>query len=320
MTLCLCQLSALECLREASASSWSLSPLPRWEMLTLIPCASEVKQLELLGCGFLSKPLHLLVLDAADRRKIKGTVCRLYPLDITPCSLLETRGGLLTEGPQLCFLHRASELPLPLLVEMGFELCGSYRIYPGDPKGFSEGDPLMSRRQLIAFISGAGSAKGMAMAKRAMAFVRDGSRSPMETIVVLLLCLPPRYGGYGLPMPHLNYRVNVFRNARKTSANSYYVCDAFWPEALLDVEYDSDLVHTGSARISHDAKRRNGLVSMGITVITVTREQVLDCDEMDKVAHAVAQRLGRRLRLGGKEWIRRRAELRRQLLDFSRRR
>lgn len=318
MTICLCQLSALECLREASASSWSLSPLPRRAALAFIPCAREVKQLESLGCGFLSKPLYLLVANAADRRKIKGTVCRLCPSDVASCSILVTRGGLLTEGPQLCFLHRASELTLPLLVEMGFELCGSYRIYPADPKGFLERAPLTSRSQLIRFVEGVCGAKGSARAKRAMVFVRDGSRSPMETIVVMLLCLSPWYGGYGLPMPHLNYRVNVSRNARKASANGYYLCDAFWPEALLDVEYDSDLAHTGSTRISHDAKRRNGLISMGITVITVTREQVLDCDEMDKVAHAVAQRLDRRLRLGGKGWMRRRAELRRQLLDFSR--
>lgn len=287
-------------------------------MPTFLPHASEVKRLETGGYDFLSKPVNLLVSDNADRRRIKGTVCRCCPAGVAPRFILKTREDMLTEGPELCFLHRARELTVPLLAEMGFELCGSYRIYPSDPKGFVEREPLMTCDRLTKFVESVGGAKGATMARRATAFVRNGSRSPMETVVVLLLCLPPRYGGYGLPMPFLNYRVNVSRNAQNASSNGYYLCDAFWPEARLDVEYDSDLVHTGSSRISHDAKRRNGLTSMGVTVITITRGQVFDCEEMDKVAHAVAQRIGRRLRLDGREWVQRRAELRRRLLDLSR--
>ncbi len=136
----------------------------------------------------------------------------------------------------------------------------------------------------------------------------------METVIVLLLCLPPRLGGYGLPMPLLNHRVDVGRNRRKTSSNKYYVCDAFWREAWLDVEYDSDLAHTGPLRIAKDAKRRNGLASLGVTVITVTKEQAFNCDEMDRIAHAVAKKLRWRLHVGGSEWVKARAGLRRELL------
>lgn len=50
----------------------------------------------------------------------------------------------------------------------------------------------------------------------------------------------------------------------------------FWPEANVAIEYDSDLEHTGSARIAEDAQRRNDLTALGITTITATREQVMD--------------------------------------------
>lgn len=316
MTLCLSHRSAVACLREAGASSWQLAPLRRRAMPSLVPSSSEIEQLA-AGCrSFLERPVHVLVASGSERRIIKGAVCHTAPVRMLPRFILEAPGGLLVEGPGLCLLHEAALIPLPRLIELGYEFCGGYRLYPDDPKGFVECAPIATPLKLVRFAEAIGHARGSKSLARALAYMRAGSRSPMETVIVLLLCLPPRLGGYGLPMPQLNYRVSVGRNGRRASASKYYVCDAFWPDAWLDVEYDSDLAHTGSSRIAHDAKRRNGLASLGVTVITVTRQQTFDCDEMDRIAHAVAKKLGWRLRMRGGEWVKARAELRRQLLRF----
>lgn len=317
MTLCLSHRSAISCLREAGASSWQLTPLRNKAVPSLVPFSHEVKQLGIGRYGFLERPLHVLVASESERRLIKDVVCHTAPARTLPRFIFKAPGGVLLEGPGLCLLHEAVRLPLPLLVQMGFELCGGYRIYPDNPRGFAESKPVATPLQLVRFVEAMGNAKGSRQLARALSYVCEGSRSPMETVIVLLLCLPPRLGGYGLPMPRLNYRVDVHRNGCKASANRYFVCDAFWPDAWLDVEYDSDLVHTGSTRIAHDAKRRNGLTSLGVTVITVTKQQVFNCDEMDRVAHAIAKALGWRLRMRGSGWVKARADLRRQLLVFG---
>lgn len=313
MTLCLCRRSAAEYLREAGARGWRLAPLRRRSLPRLVPCASEVERLRNESGGFLTDPVHLLVADASERRLVKDALCHAAPARTLPRFVLETPSGLLVEGPGLCLLHAACELPLSCVAELAYEFCGNYRLR-SDSRGFADCDPLTSRLELVRFAEAIGNAKGSRRLGRALAYVRDGSRSPMETVIVLLLCLPPRLGGYGLPMPLLNHRVDVGRNGRKTSSNKYYVCDAFWPEAWLDVEYDSDLAHTGPLRIAKDAKRRNGLASLGVTVITVTKEQAFNCDEMDRIAHAVAKKLRWRLHVGGSEWVKARAGLRRELL------
>ena len=55
-----------------------------------------------------------------------------------------------------------------------------------------------------AFLDSVGKVNGKAKAKRALKYVIDGSLSPMETMVYMLLCLPVMLGGYGLPKPEMN--------------------------------------------------------------------------------------------------------------------
>lgn len=265
----------------------------------------------------MSDPIHILVAHPSERRLLSGVSCHVLPSGLEGGGLLKMPGMALSVGPELAFLLAANELSLPRLLELGYEFCGHYRLNPGSPTGFDEAPPLTSPSKLGAFVEKAGGARGTRAAKRALAYLRANSRSPMETVITALLCLPPRLGGYGLPLPYLNYRVNVPKDGRKAASNRYYLCDMFWPDARLDVEYDSDREHTGPDRIAADAKRRNGLASLGITVIAVTKQQAFNCDAMDEVAHGIAKQLGRRLRMGGKDWVKARADLRRQLLGFA---
>ncbi len=47
------------------------------------------------------------------------------------------------------------------------------------------------------------------MAREALRWVRDGSRSPMETVMSHLLYLPEEHGGLAFAVPQLNYEVKL---------------------------------------------------------------------------------------------------------------
>jgi hypothetical protein len=61
------------------------------------------------------------------------------------------------------------------------------------------------------------------------------------------------------------------------------------------MEYDSDKYHSGSKQIARDSMKRNSLQAMGVTVITVTKQQVNSTYELERIARQLAIYFGRRL-------------------------
>ena len=141
----------------------------------------------------------------------------------------------------------------------------------------------------------------------------------METVVVALVCLPPRLGGYGIPLPVMNGLVDVPASMRKTVSKSCYYCDLYWPDIRLALEYGSDERHTGSGRIFQDSSRRADLAHLGVEVVTLTKLQLFDRREFEKVVALLEKRSGCKRRPSQRDWTPERVALRRELLDFSRR-
>ncbi|MFR1639109.1 MAG: DUF559 domain-containing protein [Eggerthellaceae bacterium] len=93
------------------------------------------------------------------------------------------------------------------------------------------------------------------------------------------------------------------------------MCDLYWPEAKLDVEYDGGN-HEDPEQMLKDSMRRDALVSMGITVLTVTKWQLENGGSMNEIAHTVAEHTGKRLRYVDPDFTRANRQLRRDLLGF----
>jgi len=261
----------------------------------------------------LTLPLHVLVGSDNARKSCKSLHCHISSGRFPDGSFIQMASGLIVCSPELCFLQMAGELHFIDLVEFGYEICGRYRIgkenAPG--QGFRDDLPLTSVAKLCSYITKATGLKGRTNALKALRFIADGSASPMETVLTMLLTLPYRIGGYGFPLPMLNHRIEVTTNARKSKK---YYCDLYWPSGQVDVEYDSDAFHTGPDRIAKDAIRRTALMSAGIAVVTISRKQLYDVRELREVAELLSQLLGKRLRYPKKEFAVRHAQLRRQLL------
>ena len=216
--------------------------------------------------------------------------------------------------PEFCFLQMASQLTQTQLILLGFELCGTYVIGAGDAAAQREGS-LTTVERLRAFIETAPHAPGRAKARRAVRYVINGSASIMESILVLLLCLPNRMGGYGLPAPLLNYCIPIPPSFKKIADRKYCRGDLCWPDAKLCLEYDSELYHANETRRQSDARRRNTLITMGIMVVTVTVDQMRSTESLNRLANQIAKKVGKRLRLHDPAFTRAHLVLHRELWD-----
>ncbi|RDB64736.1 hypothetical protein C1878_01725 [Gordonibacter sp. 28C] len=207
-------------------------------------------------------------------------------------SVLDTENGFCVSSPELCFLQMAErENPVDLVMD-GLELCGTYDISTGEMRSCA---PLTTAAKLEAFVAKSAGAHGRKKALWALRFVVDGSASPRETVLAMLLCLPYRFGGYGFAPPCLNYRIDVGAHAQKMASRKFYRCDLYWPEAKLAIEYDSDSEHLGSRSAASDSSRRNALDALGVDVISVTTLQIASRVEMERIANHIGKRLGKRV-------------------------
>lgn len=206
--------------------------------------------------------------------------------------------------PEYLFLQMAETMSFIDLLMLGFELCGTYfggqatNTFNDSAVPLPRHKPFTKASKIKRFLDSdvASQTKGTKRAKQAAKFLLDNSYSPRESALALMLTLPRRLGGYALPRPLLNQRINIPRNNSQLTHNDHFRCDLFWPKENLAIEYDSDLHHTGARKIAKDASRRDALALLGIQVITVTNKQFASMKEMDKVAHAVAKILGVRQR------------------------
>ena len=114
----------------------------------------------------------------------------------------------------------------------------------------------------------------------------------------------------------MNRRVDVPQKGLGVSDRSYFVCDLFWREASLAVEYDSDMFHAGSERLARDARRRNALEALGVRVIQVTRDQVFNEREFGRVSMIIGRALGRYRGPKVREFALRQRNLRKMLFEY----
>ena len=286
---CLSHISALECLRNP------------WLYATMEPVATTafhatepggrraLSQGEFALPDCVSLPCHMLANAPCTIHStetfIQHVSTRKYPED----SFLRIDRTLICSAPELCFVQMASYIPIQELIWLGCELCSDYSILND---GYIERSRLSTKRKLESYINHTKGQYGVKAARRALRYLCEGAASPSEAALTMLATLPPTLGGYALPSPTLNARVNLSKRAQAETGNTCYKCDLLWPKAKLDLEYDSDSHHTGALRIAEDALRRNTLKSdKGIDVIVVTNRQLRDPAKFNYLMHQTAKAL-----------------------------
>lgn len=251
------------------------------------------------------RPLHIMVGNPAERISRPEISCHVFAQPLPSASLAKIFPGAYACAPEFAFVQMGTKLPFIQLVKLGFEICGTYS---ETSRGIEKRPSLTTAEKLLETATST-SFPGCENAARAASYVLDGSASPRETQLAMLLSLPAKYGGYGLPRPLLNHRIALSRQSGVIGKHAL-ICDLFWPDANLAIEYDSDEFHTGALAISRDSQRRIALEVEGITCINIVNMRLKSFVAFDETALGIAKILGKRIRRDPRAFAKKNRELR----------
>lgn len=259
------------------------------------------------------RPSHVLV-STPNSRASKLFVPHVCTRHLSHASFSQLDDGVFFSRPELAFIQAATQIRSEVsLLELGWELCGSYQTRNSGVSTGYDVEPLTSVRALREYTARNSSLGGAQKVARILPYLADGSASARETKLALVLGLGPARGGYGMGIPRMNYEVIANPAARAISGRKSFRCDLCWPEAKLDVEYQSRENHEGERSRIRDSRRANALAAMGWTVLGVTNDELNSLVATDAVAEAIRRHLGKRLRASIPDWHARKLRLRRQL-------
>ncbi len=199
------------------------------------------------------------------------------------------------------------------LILLGLELCGTYTLRADGELGFESAPIATTKKRLRSFAERAKGMRGAAIALRALRWVVDGSNSPMESALMLFLCLPVRMGGYAFPLPSLNPSTDLGKKASLMLDQQAMRCDLHWIKEHVVVEYDSSEEHLNPQAAAQDSRRANLLQYKDICVISVTPQIIANHVQFDSVAKQLAKALGIRIDARKLLYSKKRRELRSQL-------
>lgn len=273
--------------------------------------------------------MHVTVRDARSRTRSKTHACHLWKADFPEGSFYQLSEDAYVASPQFAFLQMAQQLSLAQLVALGDELCGHYAFGPRAAFGVrSRTMPLVSIEAIASFIEqarsicgGNGRASGptgIRKAERALVHMVERSASPRETMLEMLLSMPCRLGGYGLPRPSMNAEITLDEKARAIARRRTLRADLFWPERRLDLEFNGRAAHSGEEAELSDRARTNALQLMGYTVREITGRQLDDLAQFDAIALHIAKLLGKRVEPRQRGPLPQRLRLRGELFRWNR--
>lgn len=234
----------------------------------------ELRSLDVRPFGIRRGPVHVLVSKTA--REIQASDVRTHhfgPAVMPGGLLLELSSGVYAVGPELCFIQMARQSSLVGAVVLGCELCGRYSHFSEMVSGYYERPPLTSVERIGEAVSALPGLYGVSRASEALRWVRDGARSPMETVLAAELFLPGRHKGLAFVSPELNYEVRLDDAAAAITGTKGCSIDVAWPGVRRGVEYDSLEFHLDPEK---DLRRKEALEHMGWTINTIKLDQMAD--------------------------------------------
>ena len=256
----------------------------------------QLRELDLFEAEFGPDPIHVLVPAGASRCGSPRLSFHVVSTKLPPHSLCHLHGGIYVVSPELCLVQACSRLPLAKALEIGMEFCGTYALRPlGIEEKGDRSYALVNAESFKRHVNAWRNLNGLVQARRVSMFLANGSASPMETKLYLLLCLPQKYGGYNLGKPELNAEVDPPEDARYILKQGKLKPDLLWRKAHVAVEYDGEY-HNDPQQMVRDELRRSILESMGYTVFVFKKQHVYNPLVFDKMAATIAARLGKRIR------------------------
>lgn len=234
------------------------------------PYYSQIDTGILWKFGIDEKPVSILVSCKANMRKSQNLSPHIWSGKHPSRSFYKITQGLYVSTPEATFLQLGKESSLIQLITIGYELCGSYGLSAQSDSGFLRREPRSNPQLIERYLEKCDGIHGVKAAKRASSYIAKGSASPMESLLSMLLCLPPSLGGFGLPRPELNFPIETNEGGIVMRR-----CDLYWPDQRFALEYDSDTFHSDASKLHLDSSRRSTLEKAGVHVVSVTKTRFL---------------------------------------------
>ncbi|MEY8436804.1 hypothetical protein AAK967_03540 [Atopobiaceae bacterium 24-176] len=246
-------------------------------------------------------PVHLAASDDKARHRAKGLVAHRMATPLAEGSLCSANEGVLTVSPELYVLMRSRILSPGSLAVVVSLLCGRYSPRFDDPDGCAvQCGPVTTVARIREF---AEHCEGLWFSRtnvnRVLDCIADGSRSPMETALNGLLCLPERDGGYGLPKPTLNSPIYLSRN-EVFAMRGQRRCeiDLLWPDCQVGLEYDGGGHFDSREAMEQDRLRDALMKERGLDIVRWTWPMVADEVALDLKVRDLARKLGVKVSTG----------------------
>lgn len=221
--------------------------------------------------------------------------------------------------PELAYLQAASASAWDAIYA-GYAMTSDYRLDEAERSGVvnrldaSRDGRLTTVERIEAYLESVKGIRGQSRARALLKYVVEGSRSPRESALCMMLSLPVSYGGHAIGEAELNrsYRIRDGKNrhggnrmiertpdvvltakpdwGRPSEAERRPSSDAVLRAAI---DYDSDAEHTEGDKMQRDIERRNELALLsGVAHFTVTTEIINDyrafsglCDRIRRALH-----------------------------------
>lgn len=204
--------------------------------------------------------------SASTRDNVALHICKSK---ISPSMLLPMDAelkGFIT-SPEFTYLQIASKLDLIGTILAGSALCSDYFLNQDGHGGVSQrpNGPLTNRAAITKFLSTQGRKRGIVPARRALQYIVENARSPRETSLALLLCLPYNLGGFNLGTVELNKPLELENRYGEKITRipdlTIQLKDRRKRQATVLLDYDPAATHAGNQKVMRDMDRENELVA-----------------------------------------------------------
>lgn len=275
--------------------------------------------------------------DIVVPKRLGHQVSKLYARHLTSSatvpsgSLSRIDDGVYVFAPAYCLIQVsaiatrilnkevANEFAEVIVAKVACELCGSYSLRGSG--GMTQRVPLTTVGEIAAACLAKPKLRGVGRVLSVLPYVIENTRSPKETDVALLLCLPPQLGGFELVHPLSNVDIDV-SGVREGFFEEWSTCnvDFLWPQANLVVEYDSWDCHDeqGEDKVRQDRLRAEALRGLGYTVVTIRRNDLYSQRLFREKAEEIARALSTELPEQTAEFVAANETLRMMLLRHDR--
>lgn len=249
----------------------------------------------LVDLGIDELPLHVMIKDRSKRRNTSSVVTHVYEASLPEGSFCQVDENVFVSSPELTLVQLSTKLSFVDLLEIALEFCGGYALNPQDGYSFDYRPALTDVPKLTAYALDIRGRHGARTFAPILSYIVEDSASPMETIVLMLLCLPSKLGGQQLPLPKHNVKIPITERARSHTKRKHLICDLFWEKYRLDVECDSTLYHASKEQLGIDSDRRIILDAMGYSYVGITWWQLEHEEEFLNVVQAIRKAMGLKL-------------------------